>query len=266
MTTWTTRSLVALSGMILLGQPALALTDLDTADDPVYADGWNDLDDGSSVPGAVAGGLGGWVMGGNAIDGTTIDIETSANVGAASGIDTAGVSFKLHDTTGGFVDIFRFFDPAGLDVGQTFSMQMQVNYRGGFKGIDIRGDTAGDPTIFNFNIGGDDYTVDHATTGNGSIGNAYSNDTVFTLDITQTSLAGGTWSITRSGGISDFDTGTYAGRARSFKLYAGSLGTFAEDAFYVNNFSVDPVAIPQPASAALAAVGALLITRRRRHA
>ncbi len=219
-----------------------ASIDFDDASQPAYADGWQNFDDGSLNP----NGLGGWVFGGNAVDGTTIGIESSAGLGGGSGaIDSSGVAFKVHDTSGGFVDLFRFFDPDGLNPGETFSLDMAVNFRGGFKGIDLRG-TPGDPTIFNFNIGGDDYSVSQAASGNGSIGNAYSSDTVFTLAFTQTSLAGGTWSITRSGGISDFDTGTYTGRARSFKLYSGDQGSFGEDALYVNNLQI----VPEPTTMA----------------
>ncbi len=248
--------LVASLGVLLSAATTQAAgIDSDNASAAVYADGWDQYDDGSVNP----NGLGGWVLGGNAIDGSTIDITSSISLGSGSGsIDSADVAFKIHDTTGGFVDLFRFFDPAGLDAGETFSIDMAVNYRGGYKGIDLRSDV-GDATIFNFNIGGDDYAVSQALTGNGSIGNAYSNDTVFHLEFTQTTLAGGTWAITRSGGVSDYDSGTYTGRAKSFKLYSGSQGTLNEDALFVNNLAI----IPEPASLALLGIGGLAMLKRR---
>jgi hypothetical protein len=244
----------SLGAVFAAGTDQAAGFDSDDASAPVYADGWDNFDDGSVNP----NGLGGWVLGGGAVDGTTIDITSSSGLGGGGAIDSAGVAFKLHDPSGGFVDVFRFFDPAGLDAGETFSIDMAVNFRGGFKGIDLRSD-AGDATIFNFNIGGDDYSVSQAATGNGSIGNAYSSDTVFHLEFTQTSLAGGAWSITRNGGVADFDTGTYTGRAKSFKLYSGSQGGFGEDALYVNNLAITP----EPASLALMALGGMALLKRR---
>ena len=146
--------------------------------------------------------------------------------------------------------------------GQTFSIQLAVNFRNGYKGFDLRGDTTGDPTIFNFNVGGDDYVVNNAATGNGSIGNSYSNDSIFTLAFAQTNLSGGTWSITRSGGISDFDTGTYSGVARSFKLYVGGTDGGAQDSLFVNNLAT----VPEPSVLGLlaAAVAGGWFLRRRR--
>ena len=250
--------IVAVSLIVVSQSAYAAMIDDDNAARPVYADGWGQYDDGSTNP----DGLGGWVLGGNATDPGTIGIASSLGLGSGSGaIDSAGVSFKIHDTSGGFVDLFRYVDPAGLNAGEILSLDIAVNYRGGFKGIDLRSDS-GDATIFNFNIGGDDYTVGQAETGNGSIGNAYSSDTVFHLEFSQTTLAGGTWSITRSGGIADYDAGTYTGRARSMKLYSGSQGTFGEDALYVNNLAIE--AIPEPSSVALALLGVVTLAARRR--
>ena len=223
----------------------------DDASAAAYADGWDNLDDGNTGGGD---GMGAWVFG-SGVNAANHGIASSLGLGGGSGaIDSSGVAFKLHDDTGAFIDMYRFFDPApGLDVGQIFTMDMAVNYRGGFKGIDLRDST--DATIFNLNVGGDDYTINGA-----SIGDAYSSDTVFHLAFTQASLAGGTWTVTRSGGVSDFESGTYTGQLRSIKLYGGGLGTFAEDAVYYNNFSVTP----EPTSLALLALGGGLVLARRR--
>jgi hypothetical protein len=90
-----------------------------------------------------------------------------------------------------------------FSVGQVFSIDLAVNFRNGFKGIDVRDSTTAN--IFNFNVGnvgaGDDYIVQFAASGNGSIGNSYSSNTAFNLSFTQTSASGGTGKIARSGGI-----------------------------------------------------------------
>ncbi|MCB9866320.1 MAG: PEP-CTERM sorting domain-containing protein [Phycisphaerales bacterium] len=164
----------------------------------------------------------------------------------------------MQSVNGTYADAYRFLDPAGLSVGQTFSIDLAVNFRSGFKGMDLRG--ASDETIFNFNVGGDDYAVDQAESGNGSIGNAYSNNTIFELAFTQTSAGGGTWSITRDGGVTDFDSGTYSGIARSIKLYIGGQGTAPEDDLYANNLAI----VPEPAALALLGLGCVLLAGGRR--
>jgi hypothetical protein len=226
------------------------LVDSDDASASVYADGWNNFDNGSINP----NGLGGWVLGGGASDPSTIGIASSLGLGGGSGvINSSGVAFKLHDTSGGFVDVFRFFDPAGLNVGETFSMDLAVNFRGGFKGMDLR-DTS-DSTVFNFNIGGDDYRVNQAASGNGSIGNAYSNNTTFALSFTQTTATGGDWTVVRGGAIGGSLSGKFSGTARSFKLYSGSQGSAPENAIYYNNMRI--TAIPEASS--VLAIGVLAL-------
>ncbi|WP_428388477.1 hypothetical protein [Mucisphaera sp.] len=249
-----------ISGLaIMAGQANAADIGFDDASAAAYIDGWDNFDDGNTGGGP---GMGAWVFGGGAVTGVNVDISSSLGVGGGTGaIDSDGKAFKIHDTSGNFVDIFRFLDPDGLDAGQVFSMDMAVNFRGGFKGMDLR--DSSDATVFNLNIGGDDYTVSQATSGNGSLGNAYSNDTVFSLEFVQTSLAGGTWTVTRSGGINDVDSGTYTGRARSIKLYSGSQGSFGEDAIYYNNFSV--TLVPTPSALGIGALGlGCLLGRRNR--
>jgi hypothetical protein len=149
---------------------------------------------------------------------------------------------------------------AALSVGQTLSLDIAVNFRNGYKGLAMR--NSSDVELFTFNIGGDDYSVLNATTGNGSIGNAYSNNTVFHIAMTQTGAGGGTWSITRSGGVGDLDTGTYSGVISNFKLYVGQTGGGSESDFMVNNVSV----VPEPGAAGLllAGSGLLAFFQRRR--
>ncbi len=210
----------------------------DNASAPAYAAGWSNGTDGG-INGL--GAFGQWFLNTNLP--TAYTISSAAGIGNADSavIDSAGVSFRILQTNGE-ASAFRFLDPAGLGVRQTFSIQMAVNFRNGFKGFDLRGAGAGDPTIFNFNIGGDDYVVNGAESGNGSVGNTYSANSVFTISFTQTSGAGGTWSIVRSGGVTSVTNGTYTGVARSIKLYNSSPGPEPENALFVNNLAITPVA------------------------
>lgn len=206
--------------------------DSDQADRDVYKDGWADGADGSSSPAS----LGPWVLGENAKD-ANIAIASSSGLGIEKAdIDTGGVAFRLHDPNGGDVDVFRFIDPAGLETGESLMIDLAVNFRSGYKGIDARdGD---DATVFNFNIGSDDHVVDKAETGNGSIGNTYDAHTVFTITFKQENDTGGTWTIVRSGGVSGTTSGKYSGRIRSLKIYNGGQGAEPENALYLNKLRI----------------------------
>ncbi len=161
--------------------------------------------------------------------------------GLGGDISTAGRSWGMYGANGAQSDAFGFLkDGAGnnasLSVGQTLSVDIAVNWRNGYKGFAAR--NAADTEIFTLNTSGDDYVVLNAETGNGSIGVDYSINTVFRITMTQTSAGGGTWMITRSGGVSDVDTGTYTGVISNFKLYVGNTVTGSENDLFVNNVSV----------------------------
>lgn len=241
----------------------------DNAAQAPYADGWQTGDDGA----ATGDGFTPWTLsnttgtGGSAASG--FYIGDSTNVGGAD-INTSTKSFGMYGVAGSSgtseANASRSFvaadgtTPTTLNVGQTFSIDLVVNYRDGYKGIDLR--DSSNATIFNFNIGGNDYVVNNAATGSGSIGNAYSADTAFHLSFTQSTLTGGTWTITRSGGVTDSDTGTYSGVAQGFHLYVGQTsGTSASD-LVANNLAV----VPEPGTWAMLAGGlvSLACLRRRR--
>lgn len=181
---------------------------------------------------------------------------------AGADINSVGnASFGMFGTSSMFADAVRPFDSA-LAVGQTLTLDIGVNFRNGQKGFDLR--DASDTVLMNFNIGnlgsGDDYTVQFGTTFNGSIGNAYSANTAFNVSITQTSAGGGSWTILRSGGISDSDSGTYAGVPTNLKFYVNSTGGGSESDLYVNNLAI----VPEPASTSLIAAAAVGFALRRR--
>lgn len=177
-------------------------------------------------------------------------------------INAGGESFGMYGGGGDKVaEAVRSFSSA-LSIGQTFSIDLAVNFRGGFKGIDLR--DGSNATIFNFNIGnvgsGDDYTVQGATTGSGSIGNAYNSNTAFRLSFTQTTAGGGNWTILRSGGTTDSDSGTYTGVAAGFKLYVGGTTGGSENDLMSNNLTI----VPEPGTAVTAFLGGMILVARRR--
>jgi len=89
--------------------------------------------------------------------------------------------------------------------------------------------------VFNFNVGGDDYAINGTT-----IGNSYSSNSMFNIRFDQTSTDGGSWTLTRSGGVSDIETGTYAGVIRNFSFYIGGTDAGNENVMIVNNLKVGP--------------------------
>lgn len=252
---WAARVALLLCGSLSLATSASAnVISFDNADQPAYASGWTNLSNGASNTTV----LGPWVFGGNAVSGTSAMIASSTTLGTSGTIDVNGKSFELSDTTStnSYIDVFRFI-LGDLKVGETFSLDMQVNFRSGFKGINVRGvDDA--TSLFKFEVGnqgaGDDYVVSNAATGNGSIGNAYSNDTRFNIALEQTSLSGGAWTVTRTGGINSTSLGTYTGQLSSIQLYTFLAGSSAENAIFYNNFEV----LPEPATISTILAAALL--------
>lgn len=225
--------------------------------------GWVSGDDGF-VTGAAA--LQPWALsttGGTA--GFFMGDSRNLNAGSGANINSAGnLSFGMFGGAASSADAVRAFDSA-LTIGQSFSIDIAVNFRNGQKGLDIR--DAGNVVLFNFNVGdigaGDDYTVQFATTGSGSIGNAYDANSAFNLKFDQTSAGGGTWTIIRSGGVADSDSGTYTGTPTNVKLYVSGTGGGSQSDLYVNS----PTTVPEPTTPALifaSMLGLGWIRRRRR--
>ncbi len=236
--------LIAILGLLVIPNICSAsLAGTDNASATAYSDGWATGDNGFITG---SGAFGAWTLTpSNPIGGFAgVFIGDSRNLASGltgADINSSGVSFGMYANGNQPVqlDALRSFS-SPLSVGQTFSIDLAVNYRNGIKGIDLRNDGT-NATIFNFNVANDDYVVQNAATGNGSIGNSYSSNTAFNLSFTQTSATAGTWQITRSGGVSDSDTGTYTGLAASFKLYVGNTGGGAESDLYANNLSLSAV-------------------------
>jgi hypothetical protein len=236
---------------------------VDNASASAYADGWTSGDNGA-ISGSA---FGDWTLSSDAgtagFAGFFIGDSTFLNPGnTGANINASGASFGLfaNQDGGAFATASRNFS-SPLSIGDTFSLDVAVNFRNGNKGFNL---FDGGTQIFNFNVGSDDYVVNDAATGLGSIGNAYDANTAFTLSFTQSSLVGGTWQIVRSGGLTDLDSGTYNGLASGFSLYNSGTDGGDQNNFFANNMSI--TAVPEPSSFAMVFCcgGAALVYRRRK--
>lgn len=223
-----------------------SITGTDDSSATAYSGGWLTGTDGS----ITGDGFGAWTLtnGGSNSGFFLGDSRLLAPPSNGADINASNTtSFGMFGHTGETAEAFRSFNGGDLAVGQSFSIDIAVNFRNGNKGFDLR--DSSDSVIFNLNIGGDDYVVNNAATGNGSIGNTYSQDTAFNLSFTQTSLSGGTWTIVRSGGVSDTDSGTFSGVANNIKLYISQTdNSDSQNNFFANNLSI----VPEPSAYALA--------------
>jgi len=150
---------------------------------------------------------------------------------------------------------------SALSTGQTFSLSIAVNFRNGNKGFNLL--DSGGGVLFDLNIGSDAYVVNNATTGDGNLPNqTYDQNTAFALSFTQTTGSSGTWTVTRTGGQSDFDSGTYTGAAAGFKLYTQDTGNTNSDDFYANSLSIATVPEASDSALVLCGIGVLLMRKR----
>jgi hypothetical protein len=227
----------------------------DSAADPAYASGWTNGSNGGS-------GFGPWTITtnppGTTSAGSFIGDSTTLSPGNSGGnINTSGVSFGLFGYNDAYANAIRAFN-APLSVGQTFSIQIAVNYRNGNKGFDIT-DPNGN-NIFDLNIGGDDYSVNN--TGGGTTNlfdKTYDPNTVFTVYITQTTPTEGSWTIVRSGGMSGTASSggfPYQGLAAGINIYNVQTtdGNLPQDYLFANNMQI----VPEPSTMTLLAVASLL--------
>jgi len=189
----------------------------------------------------------------------------------AGNINTAGVSFGLYANPGGsYMNADRGF-ASSLAVGQTFSLNLALNYDNGNKGINLFAGTQGE--VFNFNVGNGGSVSSNNDAllipGSGSGYDYGGNDAVLNLSFQMQNATTFAYEISRSssqGFQGVLFSGTVTGLTDApsgFRLYNSWTDSGeAQNNLYSNNLQI----IPEPASVLmlLGGVGLLLFLKRRR--
>jgi len=220
------------------------------------------------------GGVGepGWTNGANAGSGFgSWNLYTTGTAGNFLGssvsqgfgnIDTDGQSFGMYGNPTGdnYFNAERSFSSA-LNTGDTFSINLAVAFRNGNKGISLfSGGFAPANEVWNFNVGGDNYTA-----GGSNLGWAYSQTSVFNLLATQTSANTYSISLTRGGDLYTTNISGLGGLS-GFRMYVGSTDAGND----LNNLfanSLQTTVVPEPTTYAMLALSAIALggyTWRRR--
>lgn len=237
-----------------------AVVGSDDASQAAYSSGWAN---GSN--GGTTGAFGNWVLtSGGGSSGHFIGDSTNLAAGNnGADINSSGSSFGMYGHSEQTATAERSL-ASDLGIGQSFLIDLAVNWRNGNKGFAMK-DSGSE--LFTLSVAGDKYTVSNVTTGGGDLFGgggdlSYSSDTALAVILSQTSATGGDWSVVRSGGLTGTATGTYTGTPDRMRLYIINTSNNGESNLYANNISV----IPEPYSVAL--VGAALlgigIVRRRK--
>lgn len=223
----------------------------DTAADAVYNDGIQTGDDGGT-------GFNSWTLTTQGTGGGFIGDSAAQGFGD---INSSGEAWGFFGNPAGAngVNADRTFEGGALTVGQTFLIDLAIAFRNGNKGIDLK---VGGTGVWNFNVGGDQYTVNGVNLSTGPGSWDYSQTSIFELSVTATGA--GTYDVTLTRGSDVFNQSYANGGAGidSFGLYV--FGTDAGDDrnnLFANNLAI----VPEPSTIVLGLVGALgLVAARRR--
>jgi hypothetical protein len=207
----------------------------------------------------------GWTNGANAGLGFGAwNLFTSTNGGGTAGfflgdsvaqgfgdVNTAGQGFTMFGNPAGdnYANAERAFSSA-LGTGNTFSIDLAIAFRNGAKGISLfAGGFAPANEVWNFNVGGDNYTA-----GGSNLGWAYSQTSVFSLTATQISSTQLGISLVR--GSDSYATNLIVTTGLSgFRAYVGSTEAGNDlNNLFINNLTT---VVPEPSTYALLALSAI---------
>jgi|tagenome__1003787_1003787.scaffolds.fasta_scaffold20883276_1 hypothetical protein len=250
-----------------------ALPAFDSAADPAYDTGWADGSNGGF-------GFTPWQISTNNDNTTHFAGTFIAEAGASNvnpGIDTDGRAFGMYSNTapnssGASVSAMRDFAGGPLSAGQSFSLDIGINFRDGSKGILLNGDgTPFGPILGAFETGGFPHQhsltlYDVVTLQNVNYTfSDYHADSLFHLTFTMVDLTHLQAHLTRTtaSGTDDLVTLTVNSRpATGFNLFYGSTAQYAkEEDLFFNNFAVTGAAVPEPTVLALVVFGTLFTLR-----
>jgi len=221
------------------------------------------MDDATNYAGDINGQNGGtgflaWsVTSGGAFAGNFLGDSTAG----AGDINTGGNSIGLFANPGGaFINADRGFI-SELVAGETFSIQLGLNFANGNKGINLFADTQGE--VFNFNVGNNTGTVSSANAVLNPATSGYDyggNNAVIDLSFTITSATSFDYSVSRTseqgiqGTLFDGSVSGLTDGVSGFRLYnSGTDNGDAQNNLYANNLSV----VPEPSSLLLVGLGLL---------
>jgi hypothetical protein len=254
-----------------------ALPAFDSAADPAYDTGWADGSNGGY-------GFGPWQITTNN-DNSQIFAGTFIGDAGASGlnpaIDTNGRAFGMYANTTGNVngasaDAMRDFTGGTLLPGQSFSLDIAINYRDGAKGVILNSTqnpfgydlgaffTGGFPESSSLTL----YDLVTLQSVNYSF-DIYDPNAIYHLtftmidashlqaDLDLTTLSGTQHLVTLTANSAPIATG--------FNLFYGSTAPYyPQDDLFFNNFAVTGTAVPEPSAVALLVIGAITAGASRR--
>ncbi|MDX2080434.1 MAG: PEP-CTERM sorting domain-containing protein [Terrimicrobiaceae bacterium] len=190
---------------------------------------------------------------------TTGTLDLADSTAGAGNINTGGVSFRMAGGGSNSAEAARSF-AGGVSLGTlaVFTFDLSVNFRNGNKGFDLRN---GGDTVFNFNVGGDNYFFGGVDLGNQGWG--YVSDGVYSFEFEITSATTMRAAVTRTsvGTPSQdrfYEIASYNLTAPidNFKFYIN--GTDAapvpQNSLYFNNLTV----VPEPTTVTLLSLGLVL--------
>lgn len=202
----------------------------------------------------------------DAADDTAEIADSSVSAGNIN--SPGGGAFRIASNNGGSLDVIRSLgEGRSLGAGDVFSFDMTLNFRNGNKGFDLRNEGT---TVFNFNVGGDQYMFGGVNLSDPAEENwGYVSDGIYQLEfafITETSMRAKIQRSTTGGGTLEYEIANVAlaNPVNNFKFYiSGTDSDSTENSLYFNNLNV----VPEPGVYALVTGVAVLLfvsVRRRR--